>query len=113
MARISGVNLPLNKRAEIGLTYIYGVGLSTSQKLLDGAGVSRNTYIRDLTEDEVIKLRDAIASVTVAASRSAGSAPRPTPALVRVRVRHRSPTRKRFLSNAWLMPRRAVQAVAK
>jgi small subunit ribosomal protein S13 len=60
MARISGVNLPLNKRSEIGLTYIYGVGLSTSQKLLDGAGVSRDTYIRDLTEDEVIKLRDAI-----------------------------------------------------
>jgi small subunit ribosomal protein S13 len=60
MARISGVNIPLNKRVEIGLTYIYGIGQSTSQKLLDGAGVSRDTYVRDLTEDEVIKLRDAI-----------------------------------------------------
>lgn len=60
MARISGVNIPLNKRVEIGLTYIYGIGQSTSQKLLDNAGVSRDTYVRDLTEDEVIKLRDAI-----------------------------------------------------
>jgi small subunit ribosomal protein S13 len=60
MARISGVNIPLNKRVEIGLTYIYGVGLSTSQKLLDNAGISRDTFVRDLTEDEVIKLRDAI-----------------------------------------------------
>ncbi|MGK2878808.1 MAG: 30S ribosomal protein S13 [Solirubrobacterales bacterium] len=60
MARISGVNIPLNKRVEIGLTYIYGIGQSTSQKLLDGTGVSRDTYVRDLTEDEVIKLRDAI-----------------------------------------------------
>ncbi|MGH2959500.1 MAG: 30S ribosomal protein S13 [Solirubrobacterales bacterium] len=60
MARISGVNIPLNKRVEIGLTYIYGVGLSTSQNLLDNAGISRDTFVRDLTEDEVIKLRDAI-----------------------------------------------------
>ncbi|MBJ7355622.1 MAG: 30S ribosomal protein S13 [Thermoleophilaceae bacterium] len=60
MARISGVNIPLNKRVEIGLTYIYGIGQSTSQKLLDNAGISRDTYVRDLTEDEVIKLRDAI-----------------------------------------------------
>jgi len=60
MARISGVNIPLNKRVEIGLTYIYGIGQSTSQKLLDGAGISRDTFVRDLTEDEVIKLRDAI-----------------------------------------------------
>lgn len=60
MARISGVNIPLNKRVEIGLTYIYGIGRSTSQKLLDGTGVDRDTYVRDLTEDEVIKLRDAI-----------------------------------------------------
>lgn len=60
MARISGVNIPLNKRVEIGLTYIYGIGQSTSQKLLDGAGISRDTYVRDLTEDEVIKLREAI-----------------------------------------------------
>lgn len=60
MARISGVNIPLNKRVEIGLTYIYGIGQSTSQELLDNAGISRDTYVRDLTEDEVIKLRDAI-----------------------------------------------------
>lgn len=60
MARISGVNIPLNKRVEIGLTYIYGIGQSTSQQLLDNAGISRDTFVRDLTEDEVIKLRDAI-----------------------------------------------------
>jgi len=60
MARISGVNLPLNKRSEIGLTYIYGVGRSTSAKLLDQAGIDRDTKIRDLTEDEVTKLRDLI-----------------------------------------------------
>src|ERR1700729_701219 len=60
MARIAGVNLPLNKRSEIGLTYIYGVGRATSNKLLEQAGVSPDTYIRDLTEDEVSKLRDAI-----------------------------------------------------
>lgn len=60
MARISGVNIPLNKRVEIGLTYIYGIGLSTSQDLLDKTGINRDTYVKDLTEDEVIKLRDAI-----------------------------------------------------
>jgi small subunit ribosomal protein S13 len=60
MARIAGVNLPLNKRAEIGLTYIYGIGRSTSNKLLGEVDVSPDTYIRDLTEDEVSRLRDAI-----------------------------------------------------
>jgi small subunit ribosomal protein S13 len=60
MARIAGVNLPLNKRSEIGLTYIYGIGRSTSNKLLSEVGVSPDTYIRDLTEDEVSRLRDAI-----------------------------------------------------
>jgi small subunit ribosomal protein S13 len=60
MARIAGVNLPLNKRSEIGLTYIYGVGRSTSNKLLKDVGINPDTYIRDLTEDEVAKLRDAI-----------------------------------------------------
>jgi small subunit ribosomal protein S13 len=66
MARIAGVNLPLNKRAEIGLTYIYGVGRSTSNKLLSEVGVSPDTYVRDLTEDEVSRLRDAIdAGLTV------------------------------------------------
>jgi small subunit ribosomal protein S13 len=60
MARIAGVNLPLNKRAEIGLTYIYGIGQATSNKILAQVGVSPDTYVRDLTEDEVAKLRDAI-----------------------------------------------------
>jgi small subunit ribosomal protein S13 len=60
MARIAGVNLPLNKRSEIGLTYIYGIGRSTSNKILGEVQVSPDTYIRDLTEDEVAKLRDAI-----------------------------------------------------
>jgi small subunit ribosomal protein S13 len=60
MARISGVNLPLNKRVEIGLTYIYGVGRPQSTKLLAQLGISPDTYVRDLTEDEVTQLRDAI-----------------------------------------------------
>jgi small subunit ribosomal protein S13 len=66
MARIAGVNLPLNKRSEIGLTYIFGVGRSTANKLLAEVGVHPDTYVRDLTEDEVSKLRDAIdADLTV------------------------------------------------
>jgi small subunit ribosomal protein S13 len=60
MARIAGVNLPLNKRSEIGLTYIYGIGRSTSNKLLKDVGINPDTYVRDLTEDEVAKLRDSI-----------------------------------------------------
>ncbi|MGA9874458.1 MAG: 30S ribosomal protein S13 [Solirubrobacteraceae bacterium] len=60
MARIAGVNLPLNKRTEIGLTYIYGIGRSTSNKILAEVKVSPETYIRDLTEDEVSRLRDEI-----------------------------------------------------
>jgi small subunit ribosomal protein S13 len=60
MARISGINIPLNKRAEIGLTYIYGIGRPTANKLLDEAGISADTYVRDLTEDEVVKLRELI-----------------------------------------------------
>ena len=60
MARIAGVNVPLNKRVEVGLTYIYGIGRSTSNKLLKDAGISPDTYVRDLTDDEVVKLRDAI-----------------------------------------------------
>jgi small subunit ribosomal protein S13 len=66
MARIAGVNLPLNKRSEIGLTYIYGIGRPTANKVLAQVGVSPDTYVRDLTEDEVAKLRDAIdSSLTV------------------------------------------------
>ncbi len=60
MARIAGVNIPLNKRVEIGLTYIYGVGQPTSKKLLTDLGISGDTYVRDLTDDEVAKLRDKI-----------------------------------------------------
>jgi small subunit ribosomal protein S13 len=60
MARIAGVNIPLNKRVEIGLTYIYGVGRSSSNELLAKLGISPDTYVKDLTEDEVSKLRDAI-----------------------------------------------------
>ena len=60
MARIAGVNIPLNKRVEIGLTYIYGVGRSTSNQLLAQLGISPDTYVRQLTDDEVAKLRDAI-----------------------------------------------------
>ncbi|HEY2141110.1 MAG TPA: 30S ribosomal protein S13 [Solirubrobacteraceae bacterium] len=60
MARIAGVNLPLNKRSEIGLTYIYGIGRSRSNEILAEVGVSPDTYVRDLTEEEVSKLRDAI-----------------------------------------------------
>ncbi|MGI8512286.1 MAG: 30S ribosomal protein S13 [Solirubrobacteraceae bacterium] len=60
MARISGVNIPLNKRVEVGLTYVYGVGRSTANVLLTKAGVDPDTYVRDLTEDEVVKLREAI-----------------------------------------------------
>lgn len=60
MARISGVNIPLNKRVEIGLTYIYGIGRSTSNQLLAELGIEPDRKVRDLTEEEVIKLRDAI-----------------------------------------------------
>jgi small subunit ribosomal protein S13 len=60
MARIAGINIPLNKRVEIGLTYIYGIGRSQSNKLLSELSISPDTYVRDLTEDEVSKLRDAI-----------------------------------------------------
>jgi small subunit ribosomal protein S13 len=60
MARISGVNIPLNKRVEIGLTYIYGIGRPTSNKLLSDAGIEPDRKVRDLTEEEVVKLREMI-----------------------------------------------------
>ena len=60
MARIAGINIPLNKRVEIGLTYIYGVGRSRSLEVLKKAGVDPNTYVKDLTDDEIVKLREAI-----------------------------------------------------
>src|ERR1700709_1721552 len=65
MARIAGVNVPLNKRVEVGLTYIYGIGRATSNRLLSDAGISPDTYVRDLTESEVTKLRDAVDNLTV------------------------------------------------
>ena len=60
MARISGVNIPLNKRVEIGLTYIYGIGRSTSNELIAQLGIEPDRKVRDLTEEEVVKLRDLI-----------------------------------------------------
>jgi small subunit ribosomal protein S13 len=60
MARIAGINIPLNKRVEVGLTYIYGIGRSTSNHLLAEVGVEPDRKVRDLTDDEVVKLRDAI-----------------------------------------------------
>ncbi|MBO6178115.1 MAG: 30S ribosomal protein S13 [Selenomonadaceae bacterium] len=60
MARIAGVDLPRDKRVEIALTYIFGIGLKTSQKILGITGINPDTRTRDLTEDEVVKLRDAI-----------------------------------------------------
>ena len=60
MARISGVDLPREKRVEIGLTYIYGIGLSTSQKILKEAGINPDTRIKDLTEDQEQAIRKAI-----------------------------------------------------
>lgn len=60
MARIAGVNIPRDKRVEIGLTYIFGVGRSTAGKVLDGLGIDRNTFVRDLTDEEIIKLRESL-----------------------------------------------------
>ena len=60
MARISGVDLPREKRVEIGLTYIYGIGLTTSKKLLADTGINPDTRVKDLTEDQEAQLREAI-----------------------------------------------------
>jgi small subunit ribosomal protein S13 len=60
MARIAGVNIPLNKRAEIGLTYVYGIGRSTANRILAETGVDPDTQIKDLTEDEIVNLREAV-----------------------------------------------------
>ena len=60
MARISGVDLPRDKRIEIGLTYVYGIGRATSNRLLKEAGVNPDTRVRDLTDEDVGKIRDAI-----------------------------------------------------
>jgi small subunit ribosomal protein S13 len=60
VARIAGVNLPVNKRAEIGLTYIFGIGRSTANQILEETKIDPGTQVKDLTEDEVIKLREAV-----------------------------------------------------
>jgi small subunit ribosomal protein S13 len=65
MARIAGINLPLNKRVEIGLTYVHGVGRSTANEILAKAGVDPNTYVKDLTENETVKLREAVEGLEV------------------------------------------------
>jgi len=65
MARIAGINIPLNKRAEIGLTYIYGVGRPTANEILSKTGIEPDRKVRDLTEDEISKLREAIDDITV------------------------------------------------
>ena len=62
MARIAGINIPLNKRVEIGLTYIYGIGRPTSNEILAQLGIEQDRKVRDLTDDEVSKLRDIIDS---------------------------------------------------
>ena len=60
MARIAGVDIPREKRVEIGLTYVYGIGRTSSNKILAEAGVNPDTRVKDLTEDEVIKIREVI-----------------------------------------------------
>ena len=60
MARIAGVDLPKEKRVEVGLTYIYGIGLSSSQKILDKTGISPDIRVKDLTDDDVAKIRKEI-----------------------------------------------------
>jgi small subunit ribosomal protein S13 len=60
VARIAGINIPVNKRAEIGLTYIFGIGRSTALQILKETGVDPDTQVKDLTEDEVMKLREAV-----------------------------------------------------
>ena len=62
MARIAGVDLPRDKRVEVGLTYIYGIGLKTSQKILAQADINPDTRVKDLTEDETSRIREIIAN---------------------------------------------------
>jgi len=62
VARIAGVNIPVNKRVEVGLTYVHGIGSSTAKKIVNDTGVDPNTYVKNLTDDEVVKLREAVES---------------------------------------------------
>lgn len=73
MARIVGVDLPKNKRGEIGLTYIYGIGRSTARKILDAAGISYDVKVQDWSDDQVGAIRSTIAEM---ASRSRANAAR-------------------------------------
>ena len=83
MARIAGIDLPKDKRVEIGLTYIFGIGRTSANKILKEAGINPDTRVKDLTEEDV----------TARACPSAVSAARPTPVPARVRSA-RSPTRR-------------------
>jgi small subunit ribosomal protein S13 len=65
LARIAGVNIPTDKRVEVGLTYVFGIGPSSSRKILAEAGVDPETKVKDLTEDEVVKLREAVEAHSV------------------------------------------------
>jgi small subunit ribosomal protein S13 len=65
LARIAGVNLPLNKRVEVGLTYVHGVGRSTANDLLTKVGIDPDTYVKDLTEEETVNLREAVEALEV------------------------------------------------
>jgi len=65
MARIAGINIPVNKRVEVGLTYIFGIGHSTAKQILAETKVDPGTQVKDLTEDEVVKLRDAVEALEV------------------------------------------------
>ena len=60
MARIAGVDIPRNKRVEISLTYIFGIGKSTSNKILEKAGVDKDTRVKDLTEEQVAQIRNFV-----------------------------------------------------
>jgi small subunit ribosomal protein S13 len=65
MARIAGVNIPTNKRVEVGLTYVYGIGPSMARKIIAETGVDPDRPVKDLTEDEVVKLREKVESLNV------------------------------------------------
>jgi small subunit ribosomal protein S13 len=65
VARIAGVNIPTDKRVEVGLTYVYGIGRSTANEILAKVGVDHDTKVKDLTDDETVKLREAVESLEV------------------------------------------------
>jgi small subunit ribosomal protein S13 len=65
LARIAGINIPTNKRAEVGLTYVFGIGPSTARRILEDTKIDPDTPVKDLTEDEVVKLREAVESRNV------------------------------------------------